>query len=170
MGHFVDYKATVWGRLHFDDSVDVNQIIQKLEEGYLPAELCDVEELKFKHFHFMDDTEEFITPVENDGQSTIEVYGDDECIWDNSFESELERKRNGMEKMFKKQFVEGVLYNIRSKNKLALIKLVKDTSRNPKNGISIGLKECKEFINKHYEQTEECAEILWKFAKGKLKN
>ena len=70
--------------------------------------------------------------------------------------------------MFKKQFVEEVLDNIRSKNKLALVKLVKDTSRNPKNGISIGLKEAKDFVDEHFVATEENAELLWKFAKGKL--
>ena len=95
MSNFIDYKATVWGRLEFDDSVDKDLIIQKLEEGFLPAELCDIEELKFKHFHFMDDTEEFITPIENDGESTIELIVNDETVWDNSFESEIERKRNG---------------------------------------------------------------------------
>ena len=94
MSNFIDYKATVWGRLEFDDSIDKDLIIKKLEEGFLPAELCDIEELKFKHFHFMDDTEEFITPIENDGESTIELIINDETVWDNSFESEIERKRN----------------------------------------------------------------------------
>lgn len=83
MSNFIDYKATVWGRLEFDDSIDKDLIIQKLEEGFLPAELCDIEELKFKHFHFMDDTEEFITPSENAEQPTIEILVDGVTVWDN---------------------------------------------------------------------------------------
>jgi hypothetical protein len=95
---YVDYKATIWGRLFFEDDADMQKVIVELEKGKLPAELCDEEELKFTEFMFNIDTEEFITPVENDGQATIEVYEGDEsfqeCIWDNSFESELKRKEN----------------------------------------------------------------------------
>ena len=46
----------------------------------------------------IDDSEEFITPIENDGQSTIELMEYQkgklglQTIWDNSFESE--RKQN----------------------------------------------------------------------------
>ena len=95
LGKHVDYKATVWGRLYFDDSVNTQDIIDKLEQGYLPAELCDVSELKFNRFEFIQDTEEFMSVSENDGESTIEVFDDfDKCVWDNSFESELKRKNN----------------------------------------------------------------------------
>ena len=45
MSKYVDYKCTVWGRLEFDDSVDTDVIISKIKEGFLPAELCDIEEL-----------------------------------------------------------------------------------------------------------------------------
>ena len=95
LGKHVDYKATVWGRLYFDDSVNTEDIIKKLEEGYLPSDLCDVSELKFDRFEFIQDTEEFMSVSENDGESTIEVFDDfDKCVWDNSFESELKRKNN----------------------------------------------------------------------------
>ena len=73
-------------------------------------------------------------------------------------------------KLFKKEFIALAIDNIKRGNKLYIVKLVKDTSRNPKNGMSIGLKECKDFVDEHYEPTEECAELLWKFSKDKLKN
>ena len=91
----VDYKCTVWGRLEFDDSVNTQDIIDKLEQGYLPAELCDVADLKFQSFCFINDTEEFLSVNENDGQSTIEVLdANGKTVWDNSYESELKRKNN----------------------------------------------------------------------------
>lgn len=72
-------------------------------------------------------------------------------------------------KMYKTDFIETAIMEIQRGNKLALVKLVKDTSRNSINDLSIGLKECKEFVDEHYVATEENAELLWKFAKGKLK-
>ena len=94
MAKYIDFKQKIWARMYFSDDTDINKIIEKLEAGYLPAELAD-EELGFTEFESMLDTEEFITPIENDGQSTIEVYEGQnvqECIWDNSFESEIKRK------------------------------------------------------------------------------
>lgn len=79
----VDYKATIWGRLEFDDSTDIKEITQALEQGILPAELCDIEELKFRSFHHIDNTEEFITPSENAEQPTIEIFVDGVTVWDN---------------------------------------------------------------------------------------
>lgn len=76
MSKYVDYKCTVWGRLEFDDSVDTDVIISKIKEGFLPAELCDIEELQFKGFHFIDDTEESMSLEENDGNATVEVFDD----------------------------------------------------------------------------------------------
>ncbi|HMT68770.1 MAG TPA: hypothetical protein PKD16_01340 [Saprospiraceae bacterium] len=95
MSKYIDIKVTIWQRLHFEDAANMQQAIKKLEKGYLPAELCNVPELEFIECETLFDTEEFITPSENDGQSTIEVYEGEnlrECIWDNSFESEIKRK------------------------------------------------------------------------------
>jgi len=81
---YVDYKATIWGRLTFSDDADMNKVIEKLNDGLLPAEIACEEELKFRTFHFLDDTEEHMTPEENNGCHTIEVYDDDnKMIWDN---------------------------------------------------------------------------------------
>ena len=81
---YVDYKATIWGRLTFSDDADMNKVIEKLNSGHLPGEIACEEELKFRAFHFLDDTEEHMTPEENNGRHTIEVYDDDnEMIWDN---------------------------------------------------------------------------------------
>lgn len=83
--NYVDYKATIWGRLHFEKDADMQKIIKKLEEGFLPSELCDDESLKFSYFEHLFDTEEYITPKENNNEPTIEVYenSNNECIWNN---------------------------------------------------------------------------------------
>ena len=87
---YLDYKYTNWGRIYFKDNANMSKIIEKLEKGYLPAELCDDPELGFDEFEQIDDTEEYITPFENDNQPTIEIYQNvkgteswQECIWDN---------------------------------------------------------------------------------------
>ena len=33
--NYVDYKATIWGRLYFEEDTDMQKIIKKLEEGFL---------------------------------------------------------------------------------------------------------------------------------------
>ena len=87
---YLDYKYTNWGRIYFKDNANMSKIIEKLEQGYLPAELCDDPELGFDEFEQIDDTEEYITPSKNDNQPTIEIYQNvkgteswQECIWDN---------------------------------------------------------------------------------------
>ena len=94
MSKYVDYKCTVWRRLEFDDSVDTDVIISKIKEGFLPAELCDIEELQFKGFHFIDNTEEFISLEESDGDVTMEVYDDNNMIWDNSYQTAINEIEN----------------------------------------------------------------------------
>lgn len=96
MTKYIDFKQKIWVRMHFSDETDMNKIIEKLEEGYLPCDLCD-QELGFTEFESMLDTEEYITPSENGGMSTIEVYEDNdstifqECIWDNVNKSRTQR-------------------------------------------------------------------------------
>ena len=96
----IHYKTTMWCRIILDDSkISKEEVLQKLNEGQSPSEIGFDEDIN-SQWEVMGDTEEFITPVENDGQSTIEVMEETEkgwleVIWDNSFESELERKRNG---------------------------------------------------------------------------
>lgn len=81
----VDYKATIWGRLYFKEDADMQKVIEKIQKGFLPSELCDDESLKFSHFEHLFDTEGYITPEENNNQPTIEVYENinDGCIWNN---------------------------------------------------------------------------------------
>lgn len=98
MDSYLDYKATIWFRIPIRDKETLNKVKQKIEKGILPSELYN--DLDTEHelgqCEPLYDTEEFITPNENDGQSTIEIYSDGDkntqMVWDNSYESEIKRK------------------------------------------------------------------------------
>lgn len=94
MTKYIDYKVETWIRVKFNEDIDLQEIIQKLESGALPPNFGNEYDVEYEN---LTETEEFINPIENGGQSTIEVYGGDnfqECIWDNSFDSEIKRKEN----------------------------------------------------------------------------
>ena len=88
----IHYKCTIWCKLKFDGDVKKEDIIKKLEEGYLPLELGYddvVPNLENCEWETINDTEEYLTPEENDGYSTIELMEETEegwleSIWDNS--------------------------------------------------------------------------------------
>ena len=88
----IHYKCTTWCKLKFDGDVKKEDIIKKLKEGYLPLELgyADVvPNLENCEWEAINDTEEYLTPEENDGYSTIELMEETEegwleSIWDNS--------------------------------------------------------------------------------------
>ena len=94
----IHYKSTVWNKITIPDEIDKEDIIKQLNEGILPTEL-DLDNNFDSEYEVIYETEEFITPEENDGQSTIELmdYVDGKnylsSIWDNSYESEIKRKQ-----------------------------------------------------------------------------
>jgi len=96
----IHYKITMWCKIILDENkISKEEVLQKLNEGYLPSEIGFNEDIN-SQWEVIEDAEEFITPSENDGQATIELmeYQDSkiglQSVWDNSFESELKRKQN----------------------------------------------------------------------------
>ena len=90
----------MWCKIVLDDSkISKEEVLQKLNEGQMPSEIGFNDNIN-SEWMIVDNTEEFITPVENEGQSTIELMEYQkgklglQVIWDNSFESELKRKQN----------------------------------------------------------------------------
>ena len=88
----IHYKCTTWCKLRFDGDVNKEDIIKKLEEGYLPLELGYdgvVPGLENCEWELINDTEEYLSPKENNNQATIELMeynknGYLTSIWDNS--------------------------------------------------------------------------------------
>ena len=96
----IHYKTTMWCRIILDETkISKEEVLQKLNEGYLPSEIGFDNDID-SQWEIIGDTEEFITPAENDGESTIELmeYQDGklgmQCVWDNSYEFELKRKQD----------------------------------------------------------------------------
>ena len=95
----IHYKTTMWCKIILDENkISKEEVLRRLNEGQLPSEIGFDEDIN-SQWEVMGDTEEFITPVENDGQSTIELMEYREgklgmqCVWDNSFDSEIKRKQ-----------------------------------------------------------------------------
>lgn len=79
--NYVDYKVEIWRRAIFNEDADMKKVSEIAKES--------VEEIFDPNLGFIEDellyeTEYIMTPKENEGQSTIEVYEDDKTIWDNS--------------------------------------------------------------------------------------
>lgn len=96
----IHYKTTMWCKIILDETkISKEEVLQKLNEGYSPSEIGFNEDIN-SQWEVVEDSEEFITPSENDGESTIELmeYQDGklglQSVWDNSYESELKRKQN----------------------------------------------------------------------------
>ena len=74
---YLDYKCTVWKRIHFSEKQnDVDKILEDIKGGYHP----DIVDAEYETLH---DTSEDMTVEENGGSSTIELYDNNELIFKN---------------------------------------------------------------------------------------
>lgn len=81
MKNYIDVKVTVWNRLHFSEQSNMQGIADLIKEDGLEEVIDD--NLGFIESETLYDTEEKLTPADNDNQATIEVYADDTEIWTN---------------------------------------------------------------------------------------
>ena len=92
---YLDYKATIWCRIPIKSNDALKRVQEKIEANILPSELYnDLDsDNDVGRCEILYETEEFISPNENDGNATIEIWDDEgNFIWDNSYESEIKRK------------------------------------------------------------------------------
>jgi uncharacterized protein involved in exopolysaccharide biosynthesis len=74
---YLDYKCTVWRRIHFSEKQnDVDKILEDIKGGYHP-DIVDAE------YETLYDTSEDMTVEENGGSSTIELYDSNELLFKN---------------------------------------------------------------------------------------
>lgn len=74
---YLDYKCTVWRRIHFSEKQnDVGKILEDIKGGYHP-DIVDAE------YETLYDTSEDMTVDENGGSSTIELYDNNELLFKN---------------------------------------------------------------------------------------
>ena len=81
MAH-LDYKVEVWVRVEIDQDADVNKIIEDLQR-FLPYDAVERNKA-VANIEYLMECESYITPEENDGQNTVEIYNNDgQLIYEN---------------------------------------------------------------------------------------
>jgi len=80
--NYIDYKITIWKRLHFSDDANMNNIVDTLKETNDLDNVFD-DDLGFKESEILYDTENKIAVEDNDYNTTIEVYSNCSLIWEN---------------------------------------------------------------------------------------
>ena len=78
--NYVDYKVEIWCRAFFTDIADMQKVTEIAKEN---LESIFDEDLGFIENISLPETEYYLSPEENDNQSTIEVYEEDKEIWNN---------------------------------------------------------------------------------------
>lgn len=82
--NYVDTKVTVWQRLHFDDSANMENVIEVLKRTGNTNDICD-DMFGFRECETLYDSETHITPAQNDGNATLEIYnGNSYPEWQNA--------------------------------------------------------------------------------------
>lgn len=79
---YLDYKVECWVRVEIDQDADLNKIIENLEK-FSPYDAVERESAS-TNIEYLMESEEYITPEDNDGQNTIEIYNNDgQLIYEN---------------------------------------------------------------------------------------
>jgi len=78
---YIDIKVTIWNRLHLPEDTDMNEIIQQAENGNIDVVLAaNIDDSEWEELL---DTQQELHPIDNDGNSTIEIYNSGNVIWEN---------------------------------------------------------------------------------------
>ena len=82
--YYFDEKVTVWNRNHFTVDAETKEEADKIAKDYILEKDIDWDiDIDFSEYLY--DTEENITPEENRGFRTLELYtDDDELLYVNS--------------------------------------------------------------------------------------
>lgn len=71
---YQDVKVTVWQRQHFSIEAETAEEARELAKQYTDKDISTCDEVEADEIEWLYDTEEHITPEENGGCATIEVY------------------------------------------------------------------------------------------------
>ena len=85
MGNYVDYKISMWVRIPIEHTDNIPAIIEKFKAGELPSGV-DGElyaEDGSPEYDNMYDTEEYLTPSQNNGDATVEIFQNNKQVWNN---------------------------------------------------------------------------------------
>lgn len=71
---YQDVKVSVWQRQHFTVEADTIEEAREIAKQYADEDISFNEDVEVGNIDWLYDTEEHITPEENGGCATIEVY------------------------------------------------------------------------------------------------
>ena len=80
MSSYIDHKITIWERIYIDDN-QVNAIKNLLVGGKSINDLFNEDIVD--NNHFLLETEQSITVEENNNQATLQLFYDNNIIYDN---------------------------------------------------------------------------------------
>ena len=73
-GFYQDVKVTVWQRQHFRIEAESIEEAREQAKRYTQFDVSYEDDIDVDEIEWLHDTEEFMTPEDNNGESTIEVY------------------------------------------------------------------------------------------------
>ena len=83
--HYIDYKCTIWKRIALTDKEQLDETIENLKSG---TDIHDLRLYKDTDIQFDLESEEYMYPIENDNQVTVQAFNtdenEDEPIWENT--------------------------------------------------------------------------------------
>jgi hypothetical protein len=83
MGFYIDTKLTIWDRMEFESEEQMLEAKALLESGELKSGL-DVSDHFELSAEIMLDTQEELTPEENNGLATLQIFNENgDTIWHN---------------------------------------------------------------------------------------
>lgn len=80
---YLDVKITIWERVEFNTEEEMLDVMAKLESGEFISngDVCDYLD---RGSTYLDDSSEYVTKEENNGQPTMEIIdADNKTIWTN---------------------------------------------------------------------------------------
>lgn len=86
--NYIDYKCTTWNRINLPDDVKLEDVEKMIKDGLTINEIIEELDNMNLSWQFLTDLEEFITPEDNYGQATMELYSNDyDLICNNEIKS-----------------------------------------------------------------------------------
>ena len=74
----IEYKVSSWRRIEFENKEEYDKAVALINSGECPETIED-----YTDNYSIYNTDEYLSPEDNDNQSTIEGYCNGELIWSN---------------------------------------------------------------------------------------
>lgn len=86
MKNYIDYKETIWNRIYLADDADMDKIIADIQEKGIEDFAKEYNEFDLEQGPIYE-TAEYVSPDDNHGQATVEIYRNEKQVWDNEIKN-----------------------------------------------------------------------------------